>query len=461
MALIRCSRGFSGPSAMGKSGRAHSTQPHPSRRLHGKQPPGTGIVRVAQRRRQTELQAAIRSGRVPKARRAYALFTQHWAKGVRPGTLGMKAVAARWRNLPEVEKRHWHEKAAKERQKQLEAAASLGVHIRGGNRGQAHGGMTPAAPIADDRKSAACPTPVQFGDFQVEGGAPIGQGSYGKVVRARHMISLQIVVLKIGYDAGGEDIRKELEIYNVLREQCLALGPFLQLLGGSCDPPCPWMAMPLVESGSLRSHIVGKSAINIEAVAMQLGWGLWHLHSCGILHLDVKPGNLLWKPAQERLVIIDFGCAERFNPELGYVTKMSNPACEEVVTAPYRAPELWLDKPSPIAPRLLRPATDAWSYGCVLYEVIVGVYLFDSVSTRRAWCIWHRGERPQTQQVAAIQGNLPHQWWPVIWHMCHPTADERPHFRVDVACLLANLRNCGARPRPAQSRTREPAFAGA
>ena len=77
MAAIRCNRGFSGPSAMGKSGRAHSTQPHPRQRLHGKQPPGTSIVRVAQQRRQTELQAAIRTGRIPKARRAYVRFTQH------------------------------------------------------------------------------------------------------------------------------------------------------------------------------------------------------------------------------------------------------------------------------------------------------------------------------------------------------------------------------------------------
>ena len=47
------------------------------------------------------------------------------------------------------------------------------------------------------------------------------------------MSSLQIAVLKIGYAAGGEYIRKELEIYKVLRQQCPASGPFLQLAGRS------------------------------------------------------------------------------------------------------------------------------------------------------------------------------------------------------------------------------------
>lgn len=435
------------------------TQPRPCRRLRGKQSPKSGAARVARRRRQTELQDAARAGRIPKARRAFALFTQHWAKGVRPGSCAMKALAARWRDLSDDERRHWQQAAAEERQKQLQAAAVLGVRIRGGRRGHAAGGLTPAAPTTADHNGVACPAPIQFGDFRVENALPIGQGSYGKVARARHTSSLQVVALKIGSEAGGDDIRKEIEIYQVLREHCPALGPFLQLLGGSCNPPCPWMALPFVESGSLRSHIVGERPINIDAVARQLGWGLWHLHSHGILHLDVKPGNLLWNPAQDRLVIVDFGCAERFNPNLGYVTMLSDPECEEVVTAPYRAPELWLDRAIPVPPRLLRPATDVWSYGCVVYEVLAGKPMFDGGGTRRAWCMWHRGVRPQTQQVAAIQGSVPDQWWPVIWHACHPTADERPLFRDDVAQLLASLRSCGARPRPAGARLKDPTIA--
>ena len=69
----------------------------PRMRFHGKQAVGTAIVHdVARRPRQTELQEAARAGRVLKARRAFALFTQHTCTGIRPGRDHMKTVADRW-----------------------------------------------------------------------------------------------------------------------------------------------------------------------------------------------------------------------------------------------------------------------------------------------------------------------------------------------------------------------------
>lgn len=432
------------------------TQPPARRRLHGKQSGQEHRAVRVRCRRQTALGDAVRAGLVPKARRAFALFTQHSSAGVRPGSEHMRTIAARWRALSASERRQWQEAAAKERREQLQAASALGVHIRGGPRARkATGGLTTVAP-SPDHNLAASPNSILFGDFRVEPGEPVGQGSYGKVVRARHMGSLQIVVLKIGSEAGGADILKELEVYKVLREQCPALAPFQQLLDGNCEPPCPWMALPYLESGNLRCHILGKRAVNIEAVALQLGWGLWHLHSRGILHLDVKPSNLLWNPVPERLVIIDFGCSERFNPQLGYVTTLTDPECEEVVTAQYRAPELWLDAPMPVPPRLLCPATDVWSYGCVLHEVLAGRLMFDTRSTLREWCMWHDGSRPQSRKCAAIRGGVPDLWWPVIWHACHPRAKWRPTFANDVMGVLAELRAHGARPTPAEVCQRRP-----
>lgn len=440
---------------MGKCKGPSPTQPPVHRRLHGKQSGQEQRAVRVRRRRKTELQDAIRTGLVPKARRAFALFTQHSSAGVRPGSAHMRDVGARWRALSACERQHWQEAAAKERREQLQAASALGVHVRGGPRTRkATGGLTPVAP-SPERNQSSLPTTVVFGDFRVEPGGPVGQGSYGKVVRARHVGSLQIVVLKIGSEGGGADIRKELEVYKVLREQCPALGPFCQLLDGNCAPPCPWMALPYLESGSLRRHINGKRPVNIEAVALQLGWGLWHLHSRGILHLDVKPGNLLWDPMAERLSIIDFGCSERFNPQLGYVTELSDPECAEVVTAQYRAPELWLDAPMPVPPRLLCPATDVWSYGCVLHEVLTGGLMFDTRSTQREWCMWHAGLRPPSRRCATIRAGLPDLWWPVIWHSCHPKAMWRPTLANNVMGALAELQAHGARPTPAEARQRQ------
>lgn len=69
----------------------------PRARLHGKQAVSTATVHdVARWRRQTELQEAVRAGRVPKAWRAFALFTQHTCTGIRAGRDHIKTVADRW-----------------------------------------------------------------------------------------------------------------------------------------------------------------------------------------------------------------------------------------------------------------------------------------------------------------------------------------------------------------------------
>ena len=80
---------------MGKCKGPSPTQPPAHRRLHGKQSGQEQRAVRVRRRRKTELQDAIRTGLVPKARRAFALFTQHSSAGVRPGSAHMRDVGAR------------------------------------------------------------------------------------------------------------------------------------------------------------------------------------------------------------------------------------------------------------------------------------------------------------------------------------------------------------------------------
>lgn len=87
--------------------------------------------------------------------------------------------------------------------------------------------------------------------------------------------------------------------------------------------------------------------------------------------------------------------------------RLSDPECEEMVTPWYRAPELWLDRAGLMPTRLLRLAVDAWSYGCVLFGVMVRQPMFERGSVRRVWCLWHGGGGPQTRDIATMIAHVP------------------------------------------------------
>ena len=102
----------------------------------------------------------------------------------------------------------------------------------------------------------------------------------------------------------------------------------------------------------------------MKCLMKQLLEALKAMHSLGIYHRDIKPGNILvTQDCQLRLT--DFGFARHCNDVTADCLERETPLTEYVVTRWYRAPEL-----------LLAPATvyteviDLWSAGCILAEMI-------------------------------------------------------------------------------------------
>lgn len=90
--------------------------------------------------------------------------------------------------------------------------------------------------------------------------------------------------------------------------------------------------------------------------------GLKAIHSAGVLHRDLKPGNLL-VDEECGLKICDFGLARAEIREDGLMT-------EYVATRWYRAPEIMLTS------KEYTRAIDMWSVGCILAEMLNGKVLF-------------------------------------------------------------------------------------
>ncbi|MFJ2750435.1 bifunctional serine/threonine-protein kinase/ABC transporter substrate-binding protein [Streptomyces sp. NPDC087297] len=138
----------------------------------------------------------------------------------------------------------------------------------------------------------------------------LGSGGMGTVYLARSAAGTLVAVKVIRADhAANPDFRTR------FRREVAAAG---QLTGRwvvpvvAADPHArePWLATPFVPGPSLSEAVAGYGPLPVRAVRIlgaRLAEALAQVHSAGLVHRDVKPGNILLAPDGPRL--IDFGIA--------------------------------------------------------------------------------------------------------------------------------------------------------
>jgi eukaryotic-like serine/threonine-protein kinase len=158
-----------------------------------------------------------------------------------------------------------------------------------------------------------------------------------------------------------------------------------------------FMAMPYIEGSSLDAIItrlndaaipglMGYSVTSIAELFDQICGGVEHAHSMGVLHLDLKPQNII-VGSQGEVVVVDFGVAQPLNPDelpvrhashdsnpqsMGLTTTLTgsssnDPNMRAVGTPAYMSPEQSLGDPGNFTER-----TDVYGLGGVLFFLLTG-----------------------------------------------------------------------------------------
>jgi eukaryotic-like serine/threonine-protein kinase len=117
----------------------------------------------------------------------------------------------------------------------------------------------------------------------------------------------------------------------------------------------PYLIMAYVAGGSLKERLAAGSPVDGRALARELLGALAHVHAAGILHRDVKPGNILLD-AEGASHLTDFGIARPSD-----ATDMTQTGVV-LGTMRYLAPEVAAGDPA-------SERSDLYSAGCVLREV--------------------------------------------------------------------------------------------
>jgi len=103
---------------------------------------------------------------------------------------------------------------------------------------------------------------------------------------------------------------------------------------------------------------------HLQYLVYQIFRGLKYIHSAGVIHRDLKPGNILVNASDCNLKITDFGLAR------GVCKEEESELTEYVVTRWYRAPEVMCSA------KHYDAKVDVWSVGCILAEMFLRKPLF-------------------------------------------------------------------------------------
>ncbi|WP_443159990.1 protein kinase domain-containing protein [Nonomuraea sp. 10N515B] len=195
--------------------------------------------------------------------------------------------------------------------------------------------------------------------------SPVGRGGMGMVWHAHDVlldrdVAVKELILPYGLDHAGKQVAHRRMLREARSAARLTHPGIVTVHDVVEEDGRPWIVMELVRAWSLEQAVRQSGplpVIQAAEIGIRVLDALTHAHAAGILHRDIKPGNVLL--TQDRVVLTDFGIAAIEGDvnitQTGLL--MGSPA--------YIPPERLSAQP-------ITQAADLWSFGATLYAAVEG-----------------------------------------------------------------------------------------
>ncbi len=236
-----------------------------------------------------------------------------------------------------------------------------------------------------------------LGDYEII--SLLGVGGMGFVYKARHRVLNKIYALKtLNYEKVNETAWRRLQ----LEAQAIARMNHPNIIAihnlGLHDGVLPFYVMDLLEGENLADVITRTGPLSLDdalPVFIGVASGLGYAHKKGIIHRDIKPGNIFLLNEKDatgsRVKLVDFGIAKLSGVE-AEVQNLTTAG--EIFGSPYYM------SPEHCDGKRIDARSDIYSLGCTFFEILTGVPPFRGANSIQTMMM-HQSQMPPSLNKAA------------------------------------------------------------
>jgi len=268
----------------------------------------------------------------------------------------------------------------------------------------------------------------------------LGSGGMGQVFLCEHKLMRRRVAVKVLPTAKASDPSSLERFYREAKAiAALDHQNIVRAYDIDQDDNLHFLVMEYVDGSSLQDIIRKTGPMNITRACHYIYWsavGLQHAHAAGLIHRDIKPGNIL-VDRQGVVKILDLGLARFFNDDQDLLTKKYD---ETVLgTADYLAPEQAIDS------HTVDGRADIYSLGATFYFLLTGNPPF-AEGTVAQKLLWHQNRTPKP--VRETRAEVPADVAAVLGRMMAKKPEDRYQTPAHLAEALLKFTQTPIPPPP-------------